>query len=286
MWLVLVLFTALFTSLTDVFSRKIVHRVDVTIIAWAWPFFSLPFLYLSLCFQRPVDIQPVFWLALLSSCIILTIATLFYVKAIKSSDLSLTIPMLTLTPLFMLFTSPLILQESPRPLGKAGIILIVLGSYVMHIRSQQRGFWSPFKNLLTTPGPRYMLVVAFLYSIGGNIDKIGIRNSSPLIWPAALNTALAFSLSLIMLKKTKNIIQQIQTGWIFLVLIGLVIALANICLMYALRLTLVPYIIAVKRTSVIMSSLFGFIIFKEKGMKQRLLGAALMVLGVFIISVL
>jgi len=56
--------------------------------------------------------------------------------------------------------------------------------------------------------------------------------------------------------------------------------------MFAVRLTLVPYIIAVKRTSVIMSSLFGFIIFKEKGLKQRLMGAALMVLGVFIISVL
>ena len=48
----------------------------------------------------------------------------------------------------------------------------------------------------------------------------------------------------------------------------------------------IPYLIAVKRTSVIMTSLFGFFLFKEKGVKERLAGTILMVLGVFILAFL
>ncbi|MGZ7066894.1 MAG: hypothetical protein ACXVHT_01170 [Methanobacterium sp.] len=45
-----------------------------------------------------------------------------------------------------------------------------------------------------------------------------------------------------------------------------------------------PYVIAIKRTSTIMSVLFGSLIFKEKGIKGRLLGAGIMVLGVILIT--
>ena len=53
--------------------------------------------------------------------------------------------------------------------------------------------------------------------------------------------------------------------------------------MTAISLTLVTYVIAIKRTSVIMSVLWGAIIFKEKGIKERLVGAVIMVLGVVLI---
>jgi glucose uptake protein GlcU len=51
------------------------------------------------------------------------------------------------------------------------------------------------------------------------------------------------------------------------------------------HLTLVPYLIAVKRTSVVMSSLFGFYLFKEKGVRERLIGVVLMVLGAILILI-
>ncbi|MCK4555658.1 MAG: hypothetical protein KAT83_03550 [Candidatus Aenigmarchaeota archaeon] len=49
-------------------------------------------------------------------------------------------------------------------------------------------------------------------------------------------------------------------------------------------LTLAAYVIAVKRTNTLFSVVFGAIFFKEKNIRGRLLGAALMVLGVAIIS--
>ena len=54
--------------------------------------------------------------------------------------------------------------------------------------------------------------------------------------------------------------------------------------MLAVSLTLVAHVIAIKRTSTIMSVLWGFLIFKEAGIKERLPGAGIMVVGVLLIS--
>jgi len=45
----------------------------------------------------------------------------------------------------------------------------------------------------------------------------------------------------------------------------------------------VDYVIAVKRISAVLSVFWGRLIFKEKEIRERVLGATIMVLGVFII---
>jgi len=285
MWLFLAFLTALFTSLSDIFSRRIIHQIDVLVIAWGWAFFSLPFLYAYLLFQPLPELDATFWTALAVTTGILTVANILYFKAIHAADLSLSVPMLAFTPLFMMITSPLILGEFPRPMGLTGIMLIVIGSYILNFKNRRHGYWAPLKSLLKSPGPRYMLMVALLYSIGGNIDKIGIYHSSPFAWPAAVNSALALTIGLIVLRRVAHPWREIRHGWKYLLLMGLTISLAFICQMMALTLTLVPYVIAVKRTSIIMTSISGFVFFKEGGIRERLPGVILMVLGVALIYI-
>jgi len=283
-WLIFALLTALFTSLQDIFGKKVIHKVDVTVAAWAWQFFSLPFLYPVLIIKGIPVIKPPFWYALAVSTFILIFASLYYFKAIKISDISLSMPMLAFTPLLLLISSPIILGEFPKPLGLIGISFIVIGSYILNIKEKRKGFLEPFKSLLKAPGTRYMLYVALLFSIGANMDKIGVLSASPVMWITALNTSLMIILTIVMLFNSKNILQQIRGGWVFLVLVGLANAIALIFQMEAIRLTLVPYLIAVKRTSVIMTVLFGFLLFKEKGFQERFWGVVVMVFGVVLIS--
>lgn len=284
MWFILALLAAFFTSVQDVLGKKLINKVDTEIIAWGWMFFSLPFLYVYLMAEGMPPIGPLFGKALAVSTVILIIASVLYFKAIKCSDLSLAMPMLAFTPIFLLITSPLILGEFPRPLGLAGIFLIVVGSYVLRFRDRSLGYLGPFKCLVRERGPRYMLIVAFLYSIGANMDKIGVLNSSPVMWIAMLNTLTALGLWLFYLRRAKNFWQQVKSVWLLLVFIGLFNAAAVIFQMIAIQMTIVPYLIAVKRTSVFMSALFGFFLFKEKGIKERSIGALLMVLGVVLIA--
>jgi drug/metabolite transporter (DMT)-like permease len=192
--------------------------------------------------------------------------------------------MLAFTPLFLLVTSPIILGEFPRFLGIVGILLIVIGSYVLHIREGNKDLWEPFKCLMREKGSRYMLTVAVLYSFSANMDKIGVIHSSPIMWIFALHCIMSIALGGVMVWRVTHIRRQIKAAWPFLLAVGMCNGLALIFQMSAIKMTLLPYLIAVKRTSVIMTALFGFFLFKEKGLKERLIGAVLMVLGVFMIS--
>ncbi|NJL34456.1 MAG: hypothetical protein HC893_12080 [Chloroflexaceae bacterium] len=65
---------------------------------------------------------------------------------------------------------------------------------------------------------------------------------------------------------------------------GLLNAISLAAQMTALTLTLVAYVISVKRTSTVMSVLWGGLLFKEQHLRERLLGALVMLAGVVIIS--
>ncbi|MGZ7069890.1 MAG: EamA family transporter, partial [Methanobacterium sp.] len=81
-----------------------------------------------------------------------------------------------------------------------------------------------------------------------------------------------------------NHIKLTNTDIRLLFAVGFFSALAIVTQYIAITTLLVPYVIAIKRTSTIMSVLFGSLIFKEKGIKGRLLGAGIMVLGVILIT--
>ncbi len=286
MWFIFAFLTAFLTSVNDVIRKRTAHKTDVYVVAWGMRFFSLFFLLPVFFFIKPPVIQPTFWIALAVSGMILTYTTLLYNKSIQLSDLSLTTPMLTLSPIFLLVTSPLILGEFPSRAGLVGIVLTVMGSYILNSKETQKGYLAPFKAMLTERGPRLMLMVALFFSVGANVDKIGVVNSSPFFWVLSLNIVSSLLLLPIMFWRTRNILPKIKTEMKYLVGMGLIDALALICQMTALTMAIVPYVISVKRTSALMSSLFGFFVFKEKGARERLIGVVLMLAGLIFITIL
>ena len=283
-WLILGIFTAFFEAIKDVFSKQNLKKSDEYVVAWSLAFFSVIFLTPWVIYTGIPALNSQFWFSLLIGGSINAVTTLLYIKAIKVSDLSLTVPLVALTPLFMLLTSPLIVGEYPNFFDYIGILLIVAGSYLLNIKEKSQGYLAPFKALLNEPGPKFMLIVAFLWSITSNFDKIGVKNSSPIFWLFSLFGTMSILLLPILLHKTPNPGTKILKQLPMLATMGFFNAIGVLCQMQALTLTLVVQVIAIKRTSVLMGVLFGHFIFKEKDIQQRLLGAGIMILGVFFIS--
>jgi uncharacterized membrane protein len=65
-WLIFAFLTAFFESATDVFSKKSLKDIGEYIVAWALPFFALPFLLPLLVFTKIPTLGEQFWLALCS----------------------------------------------------------------------------------------------------------------------------------------------------------------------------------------------------------------------------
>ena len=277
-------FTAFFESIKDLFSKRSLHAVDEYIASFSFKFFALPFLIpLVFIFGIP-NLGSDYISALIIDGSLNLVTIILYMRAIKVSDLSITIPLVAFTPLFLLITSPLMLNEYPTPLGIVGVMLIVFGSYLLNIRKVKNGLLGPFKVLLKEKGPKIMLLVAFLFSITSNIDKIGVQNSSPIFWAFSINLFVMLTLIPFIFFKSKHDFSAIKTDFKVLFPIGFFSALTIIFQMIAISLTLVAYVISIKRVSVVFGVLWGRFFFKEIGIKERLIGALVMVLGVVLIT--
>ncbi len=281
MWVALALLTALFESGKDLFGKKgLQEQADEYVVAWAWRLLALPFLLPLLLVIEVRWPAPVFWPALLAGGALNLLTAILYMKAIKASDLSLTVPLVTFTPLFLLFTSPLMLGEMPGPFGVIGVVLIVAGSYLLNIKERRRGALAPLRALLGEPGPRLMLAVALIWSLTANIDKVGVQASTPLTWAIAVNAVISLGMLPLVLWRWRSGRALQALPWKSLIPVGLCGGLATLCQMTAISLALVPYVIAIKRLSILFSSLAGYLFFKEKGFRERLAGSLVMLAGV------
>lgn len=283
-WLIFAFLTAFFESMKDLFGKLGLGRLNEFVISWALMAFALPFLLPLLFFIDVPELNREFAWALLTGGSLNAFSIVLYMKAIRASDLSITVPMVTFTPLFLLFTSPLMLGEYPSLPGLIGVLLIVLGSYVLNIRQRRQGFMAPFKALLVETGPRIMLGVAFLWSFTANIDKIGVQNSSPIFWSISMTCFVAVMMFPFMLYFSDQPFGLISRQMKALIPLGLFNAFTFIAQMTAINLALVAYVIAIKRSSTILSVFWGHLFLKEKGLRERLPGVMIMVAGVLLIS--
>lgn len=284
LWLPLSLLTALSESLKDVAGKKALTEGNVYITGLAYRLFALP-IVLPLLFFWPVpEIKPLFYLALLGGGLLNVLVTVLYMKALKASDLSSSVPLLTFTPLFMLLTSPLMLGEYPGIAGGAGIVLIVAGAYMLNYKQASSSFVHPFIAIVQNKGSRYMLIIAFIWSITANFDKMGVVNSSPVFWVVSISVFLSGGMFVTVLFKVPKQLGQLRNDFSKLIPVGFFGAVGMIAQMFAVQLTLVSYVIAIKRSSALFSVVWGHLFFKERGFGSRVVGTLLMLAGVGLIA--
>ncbi len=283
-WFIFAILAAFFESLRDVSSKKSLKNVDEYSAGWAHRFFASLFLLPILLFVGIPAIGGEFWIVLLVGVSMNIVATILYMRALKYSDISLSVPIASFTPLFLLVTSPFMVGEFPALLGLVGILLIVAGSYMLNIRERHKGYAAPLKALFREQGPRLMLLVAVIWAVTSNIDKIGLRSSSPVFWAISVSALSSIVLAALMLHKNGGRIGQVRTNIRALVPIGFFSALMLVFQTTAMSLTLVSYVISIKRTSSAMSVAMGHFIFGEKNVRERLIGTLVMIAGAILIA--
>lgn len=285
MWIILSFLTAVCEALKDGLCKKSLKSFDVFTIAWVWKVFSLPFIF-PLFFFAPVpgSLPVEFWVALLVGGGLNILATLLYIRAINLSDLSITLPLLSFTPVFLLLTSPVMVGDVPTLPGYAGVFFIFAGSYLLGIKDRST-MLSPLLAIIREPGARLMLMVALIWSVAANMDKIGVMSTNPFFWAACVQSFISLGLTIVLFFNRAALKGRISGNLKVLLLIGFFTGAGFVFQMSAIQIGLVPYVIAIKRTSIIMGVLIGGLYFMEKDLKTRMTAAAVMLIGVFLIAV-
>ncbi|MFH1131430.1 MAG: DMT family transporter [Pseudomonadota bacterium] len=226
--------------------------------------------------------KPGFTLYALMSVVPNLFANFLFFEAVRVSPLSLTLPFLSFTPAFLVGTSYLINKELPSYLGACGIILILCGAFLLNVREFRKGAMGPVRAVLRERGSLIMLIVATMWSISAAADKAAVLRSGPVSFFFFWHVGMSIPLLVVLVarRRTRIMFSAVipASSTAALHVLGGVTQLAAMTLIQA------SYVIAIKRAGMLLGILYGRLFFGETRLGQRMLGAAVMLLGVFCIT--
>ena len=285
-WLILSLLTALTVATQDAWVKKYFsHLSPFDMVAYP-SLYSLPLFFVTLLVAPRPALDAVFAWCLLLTLPINGVAFILHMKAIKMSPLSLTLPYLAFTPVFMILTGWIVLGETLNGWGILGIATTCSGSYVLNLAPKQKSLAEPIESILQEPGSRLMVGVAALYSLGAVLGKKGILHSSPLFFIVAFFVLFNSLIPLVLWISGKIRLSTYRRYPLKGLAAGLLMYVHAVMHGYAISIAKAAYMIAIKRFSILFGVIYGGLIFKETRMPIRFAGATLMLAGAVLILVM
>ncbi len=278
---------AFLEALMDVAGKRSGKAFNKWTASWGQRFFAAIILVPVALLVRPHGFpsDQWFWIATAGSVAINTVTSVLYINAVQTQPLSLVLPLVTLSPVVLLFTSWPINHEMPSALGIVGILLTTCGTYALNLDKASKGVFAPITSLLKNKGTRDMLIVAFLWGVSAPLDKLAIRHADPFWYTAISHSCLTVVLFPFMLRLGQPKLAFSRSGLRYLAPIGILSAASSLFQFVAFSMILVPYAVSIKRTSVLWGVIFGKMFYKEDKFLMRLVAAILMVAGTVLILI-
>ena len=285
LWLGLTLVTAVTFGVRDVSIKlyKNLGPYEIAAIELAW---SLPFLAAGLAIIPTPRLDNAFWWTIIIAMPVELAAYFLYLHAIKLSPLSLTAPFLAFTPFFMVITGLIILGEHITLWGGLGMTLIVGGSYLLNFSRTEAGLLHPWRALTREKGSRLMLLVALLYAFAAVIGKKAILLSSPLFFGYAFTLVFGITVLAMLILTGKVRWRELprHPGKGLWLTVLMLVQISFHCL--AISQITAAYMIAAKRSSILVSVFLGWLILKEGNILGRGLATLFMFGGLLLIALL
>ena len=140
----------------------------------------------------------------------------------------------------------------------------------------------PITSLVRDRGPRLMLLVAIFWGITSTYDKVAVQNSNPFFY-LGISYSIYTCLLLPFVAFKKSRIAAVVHNTKILTPLGITQGISVILQMSALPFTFAAYVVAVKHLSTVLGVLWGKILFKEEHIRERLLGAIIILVGITLI---
>jgi drug/metabolite transporter (DMT)-like permease len=212
----------------------------------------------------------------------------FLCKTYELGDMSLTYPIIRSAPIFVVVAALIFLREIPTIPALFGIIIVMLGVYIINQKSL---VFSDFFRSFGHVNKKAMLaamLTAFTSACYSVIDKKGVLEIDPVLFFYLFFaiSGFLFLIYLLCMKERRRLYFDVLKKHKLGITLAAVLEFASyVLILYAFRISKVSYIIALRQISVIFGALYGILFLKEKYGKIRLAGAAIIFIGIFLITV-
>lgn len=278
-----VLATAIFSALFDL-AQKLLGRAMAPLPMVALlgvaslPLFGLPLLVLGL-----PPIAGAYWLPASVAAFFHFLSHLAFIQSVRLADFSLTVPLLSLTPVFTALLAWLMLGERPTGQMSLGILMVVIGVALLQLPPSFS--WATFAASWKARGPWLMIATAALWSLALPLDKMAVASGNALFHGFFLTGAITACALLLMAirREPLSLAALRQTRGTFLA--AFVVCAATLGFqLFALSLTLASVVETIKRgLGNLLAMLFGYFLFGEPTTSEKWLASLMMALGVALI---
>lgn len=265
-------------AVTAVFGIALLWRVlsgNPVVIRDGGPLFGIESLH-----PGPV---PEFLIYLLLNVLLITAVTWLYFTAIQISPLSMCVPFLSFTPVFLIFTGFIILGEIPAPAKALGVGLIVIGSLAMNRHLYALGWLAPAKAIVRERGSRYMLLVSFIFAITNPLEKKLVTMSDVFTEAFAFGLGLTIAFWLMGIGRGGGFMAAQRSNWKWISLAGLFDGVSLLFQLASYAYIPVVITVSIKRAGIVLSVFSGWLFFHERGITDKVIAASVMFCGVLIL---
>jgi uncharacterized membrane protein len=283
-WFALAVGSALFQVLRNMVMKRLGHQLDETINVWGRFTFILPFAALGLYWKGMPELQPGVWVYCLLFAGAQIAGTQFLAMALHVAQISLVTALWKLSVVLLVVWGIVALGESPSTLGVVGVLVSVVGMYLLNVERARVSVWAPLVALVRDPGQRYTLASAFFFAPSVIlIKKIALLSSptfavfSGYVFCAAIITPFA-------IYRSGRHFRQIGSHWWSFVALGAFAAISTWFGTTAYTMTVSSYVEAVKQLELVMALVIGWLVFGE-GAKVKVIwkGCVVMVIGLVLV---
>jgi drug/metabolite transporter (DMT)-like permease len=287
LWIPLTLLCAFFSASSDAATKKSLPGQDPVVLIWAIQLLTLPFFALALPWIVVPKLDAEFWKFLLAALPLEVAASVMYVQALRLSPLSLTLPFLAFTPIFLTAVSFFVLGERIHLIAGAGIFLIAAGSWVLNLKGSSGGILGPFRAMTKEKGSLLMIVCAGIYAFTSALGKGAINHSNSLFFMVVYYSLVVLTLTpiaLLSIRKNGELPEFLPLAKRAILPAALT---AGVLVTHTIAVSMAPvsYMISVKRTSLLIGVLYGKFLFGEKNIRSRFAGAGIMLAGFALIAI-
>lgn len=194
----------------------------------------------------------------------------YIIKALSIGELSSLAPINSYKPVVAMIIAFIYLKEIPSFFAILGILLIIAGTYILHFSGEGYNMTAVFYRILA---------LIFSGSEAVFIKKIILLTNIPTSFSLWAISGLIFSLIFVLASKHTPKIPQIK----YLVLLVLSVGIMQYSTNYVFSKINVSYALALFQLSTLLSVFLGINIFKENGLKQKIIASLIMISGAIVI---
>ncbi len=266
----------------DILRKILSTRISPLTLVFFWSLGpGILLLSLALLENSIIPTNLSYWSAAATSIVLNIIASIAIVVAVKKAPLSMTIPLLSLTPLIVTSISYIWLGETPSLVDILGIVAITTGTLLLGMDESINPI-SWFKSLIKSPGTVPMVIVVLSWSLTMPVDKIALGYSSVYWHGAVVSLGMSLGTSLGIQKDWQKI-KSLHT--LSLLTAGSILIAAALAFQFLAMKELILGIVEGAKRGIgnLLTALADKMFFSYEIPKSRVLALSLMTIGVFLI---